>query len=356
MRRLIFVALAAAAFALPAAALAAVPEPVMTGLDNPRGLAFGPEGGLYVAEAGRGGSGVCVPSPDSTAMRCYGATGAISRLWRGSQERIATGLPSIAEQPAGNTAAGPQHISFQGRGGLFVTIGLGGNPALATGPLSGLGFGYLMHVPASGHAKPLADVAGYELSANPDGAQVDSNPFGLLALPGHRVVADAGGNSLLDVAANGSISTVATFPKIPGPFGPRDVVPTDVVLGPDGAYYVSSLTGFPFTAGTASVYRVVPGQAPTVYATGLTMVTDLAFGSDGSLYTLQHASAMPPSMFPFAGPGAIRKVPPGGGASSTLVIGGLPRATGLVMGAGGALYVAVNGASSGNGAVWRIEP
>ena len=239
-----------------------------------------------------------------------------------------------------------------------MTIGLGGNPGSpVTGDLlNGLGFGYLMQVPASGHAKQVADVAGYELSANPDGAQVDSNPFGLLALPGHRVIADAGGNSLLDVAANGSVSTVATFPKIPGPFGPRDVVPTDVVVGPDGAYYVSSLTGFPFTAGTASVYRVVPGQTPTPYATGLTMVTDLAFGSDGSLYTLQHASAMPPSMFPFAGPGAIRKVPPGGGAVSTLVAGGLPRATGLAVGPEGALYVSVNGASSDNGAVWRIVP
>jgi glucose/arabinose dehydrogenase len=63
-----------------------------------------------------------------------------------------------------------------------------------------------------------------------------------------------------------------------------------------------------------------------------------------------------PPIVPFAGPGAIRKVPPGGGASSTLVAGGLPRATGLVVGGDGALYVAVNGASAGNGAVWRIVP
>jgi sugar lactone lactonase YvrE len=201
------------------------------------------------------------------------------------------------------------------------------------------------------------DIAGYEASVNPDGAQIDSNPFGLLALPGHRLVTDAGGNSLLDVRANGSISTIATFPKIPGgPAGTRDGVPTDVVVGPDGAYYVSTLTGFPFTAGTASVYRVVPGQAPTPYATGLTMLTDLAFGSDGSLYTLQHASGIPGVPFPFAGPGAIRKVPPGGGASSTLVAGGLPRAIGLIIGSSGALYVSVNGASAGNGAVWRIVP
>lgn len=358
MRRFMFVALAAAAFAIPAAGQAAAPEPVMTGLDNPRGLAFGPEGGLYVAEAGRGGPGVCVPLPDSPGTRCYGATGAISRLWRGTQERIATGLPSLAIQPAGDTAAGPQHLSFQGRGGLFVAIGCScdrGNPA--TGALlDGLGFGYLMKVSGSGHAKQLVDVAGYEHSVNPDGAQIDSNPFGLLALPGHRLITDAGGNSLLDVAANGSVSTVATFPRIPGPFGLRDGVPTDVVFGPDGAYYVSTLTGFPFTAGTASVYRVVPGQAPTPYATGLTQLTDLAFGADGSLYALQHAAAIPGVPFPFAGPGAIWKVPPGGGASSTLVAGGLPRATGLIVGAEGALYVAVNGASSGNGAVWRIVP
>jgi hypothetical protein len=351
-------ALAAAAFAIPAAAQAAAPEPVMTGLDNPRGLAFGPEGGLYVAEAGRGGPGVCVPLPDGPGTRCYGATGAISRLWRGTQERIATGLPSVAVQPSGETAAGPQHISFQGRGGLYVNIGCSCDKGNAIGALlDGLGFGYLMHVSASGHARQLVDIAGYEASVNPDGAQIDSNPFGLLALPGHRLVTDAGGNSLLDVRANGSISTIATFPKIPGgPLGTRDGVPTDVVVGPDGAYYVSTLTGFPFTAGTASVYRVVPGQAPTPYATGLTMVTDLAFGSDGSLYTLQHASGIPGVPFPFAGPGAIRKVPPGGGASSTLVAGGLPRAIGLIIGSSGALYVSVNGASAGNGAVWRIVP
>lgn len=346
------------ALVVPIGAQAAVPQPVMTGLDNPRGLAVGPEGALYVAEAGRGGTGRCVPLPDGPGTRCYGATGAISRLWRGTQERIASGLPSLASQPSGATATGPQHISFQGRGGLFVTIGCGCNRSdPATGAfLEGLGFGFLAKVSPSGNAKRLVDISGYELSANPDGAQIDSNPYGLLALPGHRLIADAGGNSLLNVTANGSVSTVATFPRVAGPFGLRDAVPTDVVLGPDGAYYVSMLTGFPFTAGTASVYRVVPGQAPTPYAWNLTQLTDLAFAPDGSLYVLQHASGIPMVPFPFAGPGALLRVPPGGGASSTVVAGGLPRATGLAVGDDGALYVAVNGASAGNGQVWRITP
>ena len=353
-----FLLAAVSALAVAVGAQAAPPQPVMTGLDNPRGLAFGPEGGLYVAEAGRGGPGVCVPLAEGGGTRCYGATGAISRLWRGTQERVAEALPSLAEPILHSTATGPQHISFQGRGGLFVTIGCGCNRSDATTGafLEGLGFGYLMQVSASGNAKRVADVSAYEATANPDGAQVDSNPYGLLALPGHRLVTDAGGNSVLDVAANGAITTVAAFSKLPGPFGPRDAVPTDVVLGPDGAYYVSTLTGFPFSAGTAAVYRVLSGRAPTPYAWNLTQLTDLAFAADGSLYVLQHSSAIPTVPFPFAGPGALLRVRPGGGGSPTLVAGGLPRATGLAVADDGTVYVAVNGASAGTGQVWAITP
>ncbi|HEX6679774.1 MAG TPA: ScyD/ScyE family protein [Gaiellaceae bacterium] len=357
MRTLLAIAVVAPALLMPTLGLAASPpQPVMTGLDNPRGLAWGPEGGLYVAEAGRGGSGVCVPAPDAPppAVRCYGATGAVSRLWHGVQERVVTGLPSIAFPPAGATAAGPQHVSFQGRGGLFVTIGCSCNKATPTGALlDSLGFGYLLKASASGNTKAIADLARYEASVNPDGGPIDSNPYGLLALPGHRLVTDAGGNSLVDVSAIGDVSTVATFPKAPGL---RDAVPTGVVVGPDGAYYVATLTGAPFTPGTASVYRVVPGQASTLYAWNLSALTDLAFGPDGSLYALRFGSPIPGVPFPLAGPGAIWRVPPGGGGTSTLVAGGLPSATGLVVGADGALYVSVNGSSAGIGAVWRIEP
>src|SRR5262245_12261378 len=54
---------------------------VMSGLASPRGLAFGPQGALYVAEAGRGGAGLedpfCFGAGDSSF--CYGPTGAVSR-------------------------------------------------------------------------------------------------------------------------------------------------------------------------------------------------------------------------------------------------------------------------------------
>ena len=141
------------------------------------------------------------------------------------------------------------------------------------------------------------------------------------------------------------------FPKFAGLFVPTDRVPTDVVLGPDGAYYVSTLSGVPFTPGSAVVYRVVPGGAPTIYAANLTQITDLAFGSDGSLYVLQHASA------PFfGGPGSILKIAPDGSRTTVDTQGSLNRAAGLVVGPDGALYVSNFSTAPAVGEVLRIEP
>jgi DNA-binding beta-propeller fold protein YncE len=344
-----------AAFALiaPGTVLASTITTVMGGLDNPRGLAFGPEGGLYVAEAGRGGpaSGLCWTSPrPDLGFRCYGATGAISRYWQGSQERVVTGLPSLENPAFTGPAAGPQHVSFQGRGGMYVTIGFGGDPSARDALFPGLGFSQLLKITPSGVVHSVVDVGAYEAAQNPDGLQVDTNAYAVLALPEHQLVTDAGGNSLLDVGADGSISTVTTFPKVLGGFGPADAVPTEVVLGPDGAYYVSNLSGVPFTPGSARVWRVLPDGSKSVYADALTQVTDIAFGPDGSLYVLQHATAQ----F-FGGPGSIVCIAPDGTRTTVDTQGRLNRPAGLVVGPDGALYVANFSTAPDAGEVLKIE-
>jgi len=339
---------------------------VMSGLDNPRGLAFSPNGALYVAEAGRGGTGPCVAN-GAGENRCYGPTGAITRFWKGKQERVVEGLPSHAVYghpnqllfPNGSSASGPNGVSCQGTGGAYVTLGLGGGAAFQDAyGAAGERMGTIIHVATSGQWRIVADVASYEFAANPDGGPADSNPFGILAEPGARYVADAGANALFLLAPDGAVETVAVFPRVPHPnfpLGPptAEAVPTTVARGPDGALYVGQLTGFPFASGVASVYRVVPGQPPAVHCTGFTTILDIAFGPEGEMYVVENAqgSVLPPLP---ANSGRLLRVEPD--CSRNTVPVPLDRPTSVVVGPDGAIYVTNHGVSAGAGEVLKITP
>jgi len=169
------------------------------------------------------------------------------------------------------------------------------------------------------------------------------------SLSGQVVVADAGANALLAVRSNGAISTITSLPsRAQG--RSTDAVPTAVTIGPDGAYYLAQLTGVPFTAGVANVYRVVHGQVPAVAYSGFTTIIDLTFGPDGSLYVLEHSTG--PAFF--ALPGRLLKIAPDG--TRNTVVDGLTRPGSVAVGPDGALYVSHRSISVGTGEVLRVEP
>ena len=424
-------------------------ECVMKGLDNPRGLAFFPsdadhknddhknddrddwdrdehgrngagwhpadghdhgsddDAALYVAEAGCGGntSNCGTPVPAAPAGncftgqaggnlgRCYGATGAISRLWKGVQERVVSGLPSHATR-TGQQAQGPHDIAFLAQRGrdhrgpagspncdpacAYVTIGLMQPPGFRDRPgqeflknfarLARVSARYLFSRPsATATWDYIADLGGYEAENDPDQAfyepdKLDTNPYGLISEPRGRslVVIDAGGNSMLRVGDDGRRSTLAAFaPHL------DDSVPTSVAAGPDGAYYVGELTGIPVVPGAANIYRVGRrGEPVDVCLSGFTAIIDITFDKLGNLYVLQYATIFTPQ--PPSEGTVIRVVPDRSldgdlcaqyaAGDRTTVLSGLVQPTSVTVGPDGALFVSNRGTFPATGEVIRFVP
>ena len=175
-----------------------------------------------------------------------------------------------------------------------------------------------------GSVKEVANLLAFEQSVNPDqiwnSGPPDSNPFDVFLLSdGAALVADAGGNDALRVDAQGNVDWVAvltpqlastasyktligcsrsapppTCAALPDSM-PAQPVPTTAVVGPDGAYYVGELTGFPGTPGISRVWRVAPGSlhvvCPSASCTkvlgGFTSIMHMRFGGDGLLYIVE---------------------------------------------------------------------
>lgn len=168
-----------------------------------------------------------------------------------------------------------------------------------------------------------ADLGAFEATVNPDGAEINPNPFDVQALPGGRaLVADAGANALLLVQPDGSIDWLVTLPNelvstanvkslVGCPAGPPDIcnlppmipaqpVTPSVAIGPDGAYYMGELKGFPAPTGESRVWRIDPAAhhvhcaadpavTPecTVVADGFTSIIDIAIDRAGRMFVTE---------------------------------------------------------------------
>jgi len=270
--------------------------------------------------------------------------------------RIVRGLPSLADEE-GFAAVGPHDVAVRPPKRRFITVGLAGNPASRRNFLpEGRALGHLVMKPRGRAARIGADLTGYEARVDPDGGVVDSNPYSLVAIRGHgRIVTDAGGNDLLRRSRRRGIQTLAVFPdrmvEFDGQQIPMQAVPTGVVRGPDGAFYVGQLTGFPFPVGKARVYRVVPGRKPQIYRRGFTNIIDIAFDARGRLYVLEIAKN---GLLSGDSTGALIRVNRDG-SRTTVASEGLIAPGGLAIGRHGRILVSNCGVCPGMGQVIRID-
>lgn len=370
------------------AASAASFSVIADGLYNAGGLSFSPDGNLYVTEAGIGGNGACVPPPSGQGdSLCYGTSGAVSKIENGKTERILTGLPSLA-LPDGTGAAGPRDIQFDATGKPYVLIGYGADPTFRDRNLGYTDLGKIIAPDFNTNSwTSVADLANYELANNPDAGDVGSNPLGFVIDGNNLVAVDAGANDLLSVNADSSnLQTIVAFPQdiLANPVFPpsgtpsnepaqvpsqdeqvrspmsglrpsqfaSQPVPSSVTKGPDGAYYVSQFTGFPFPEGGAKIYRVGADGKSSVFADGFTQLTDLEFDPDGNLYALQYANQ---SAWKGDFDGSVIKIATDGTRTTLLSGNGLESPSALTIGGDGAVYVTNRGDRPGLGQVLRIE-
>jgi hypothetical protein len=340
--------LAAAVLAVPAAAQAPAPAvtTVVSGLDNPRDLAFGPNGELYVAEAGRGGPKCVKGGPEGAT--CLGFTSGISRidLATSTARRIVSGLMSVSDK-GGSAATGVDGISVLPDGQLYgiITGATGLVAQLPPGKFSAKAIakgkrqaGRLIRVSPGGKVRFGANVgaASFAWTAahkrKVRGQFPDANPYGVFATAGAQWVVDAGANTINRVV-NGKVKVVKFIPNPPA----SDAVPTCIDRGPDGAFYIGELTGGGNKPGASRVWRFTPsGNKLTQWATGLTAVTGCGFAPDGQFYATEFSTRGLDKAAP--GTGAVVRVAPNSTAPTT-VVGNLNFPGGFAAGSDGSLYV-----------------
>ena len=294
------------------------------------GLAAAPDGSLLAADAGAG----------------------IVEL-RKAAGSLVVALPGVSD------------VAPIGRGNMWAITGIGEGDAAQK----------LFRV-SRGSVREVADLWAFEVEMNPDGSEEpDSNPFDVAALTGgSALVADAGANDLLIVDATGHIDWIATLPVEPEstdnlkslagcpagppnfcnlpPVIPTQAVATSVAIGPDGAYYVGELKGFPAPTGASRVWRIEPGTrhaecgsspACTVVADGFTSIIDLAFGPDGMLYVVEFDEASWAAVEIFGNPtgGTVNACDPRSG-SCFEVATDLPVPSAVAIDKDGTVYATIN--------------
>lgn len=339
-----------------------------SGLNDPRGLTFGPDGTLYIAEAGIGGTtstaGTCTQVIPPIGPDKGGPTARISKLTpSGKLTVLATGLPSFVA--AQGDLIGVADVAFLDNK-LYALIGGGGcshgNPTLPNGivkvSLNDGKWEYITNLSTfyMEHPAAYSDVADFE----PDGV-----PYSMIAHDGRLFTVESNHGTITATTPDGDTKEVIDFSYH---FG--HVVPTSIAAN-ENSLYIGNLGQFPITSRWERVTTLswdigfhdpTPGLGNRPEGlnqlriagsrAGFTTVVALKLGPDGLLYALELSDT--PGGFPNPGDGKVLRINADG--SIQTVVTGLTLPGSMAFGPDNALYITNNGdLGPGKGQVLRVD-
>jgi hypothetical protein len=338
-----------------------------SGLEGPRGLAFGPDGSLYVAEAGLGGStstaGTCVQVVPPIGPYTGGPTARISKIdTNRNRTTLTSGLPSAIDS-AGNTL-GVAAVTFQD-GNLYALLAGGGcshgNPTFPN---------ELIRVNLkNGSWTTVANLSQALVKypakyTSPDDYEPDGTWYGMISYQDRLYPVEPNHGQVFSVTEQGQVRQVIDVSASQGHIVPTSLVETE------GTLYVGNLNLFPIDPQWAKIMTVskdvfVPNPLPGFGGSedtfgqwkivsskaGFTTIVSMKIGPDGLLYVLELSDA---AGFPTPGAGKVVRVTHSGDIQD--VVTGLAVPTGMTFGPDRRLYVSNLGAAPGAvGQILRIE-
>lgn len=307
-----------------------------TGFNNPRGLKFGPDGYLYVAEGGAGGSlstvGLCEQAagpPAGPGPYTGGFTARISKVDpNGTVSTVVDGLPSSQTSPGfGNLVSGVADVAFV-HGALYALIaGAGCSHGLA-GTSNGI-----IRINNNGSWTQIADLSAFQhkhptANFEPDDFEPDGTWYSMVAAHGLLYAVEPNHGELDVVTTSGSVHRVTDISLTQG-----HIVPTAIAYN-GHKFFVSNLDTFPIKDGSSKIMKITPSGQLTTVAIDFTTVLGLALDNKDRLYVLENTTGNP---FPTPGTGKVVRID--GKNQVTEIANGLFLPTGMTFGPDGNLYV-----------------